>query len=67
MEKFNPNDIVVFDQNGLSVIQTDAITVEIKKDEATFLIRDFRNKWVQTLIVFLAGVLIGIAGCCVFG
>lgn len=60
MAKFNSDDIVVFDQENLSVIQTDAITVKIEGETATFLIRDFRNRPIQTLLVFLLGVISGI-------
>lgn len=60
MAKFNSDDIVVFDQKDLSVVQTDAITVKIEGEKVTFLIRDFRNRSIQTLLVFLLGVISGI-------
>ena len=61
MAKFNAEDIVVFDQNDISVVQTDGITVKIEGKEATFFIRDFRNKSIQSISAFFLGAIIGIS------
>nr|DAE75762.1 MAG TPA: hypothetical protein [Caudoviricetes sp.] len=59
MANFNSKDIIVFDQNDFSVVQTEAMTVKIEKGEMVLFIRDFRNKWIKTILAFLLGTTTG--------
>lgn len=59
MVKFKGNEITVFDNDNLTVIQTDPETIKIEGEEISVMIRDFRKNPIINIALYFLGALSG--------
>lgn len=63
MAEFREDNIVVFDNENLQVVQTDAETIAVEGNEVKIIVRDVRRKLVVDWGMYVIGVLNGAAVC----
>lgn len=60
MAKFKEEEISVFGNDNLAVIQTDPETIKIEGKEVTIMIRDFRKSPIVNIALYLFGAFSGL-------